>query len=62
MADEATAAEEIAERLKVDGIDHFARIDTDVYRGSFPTESGLRSLSRAHVKTLICLRKKGDRK
>lgn len=54
----AAPAPEIAVRLKVDGIDRFAWIDTDVYRGSSPTESGLRSLARAHVKTLICLRRK----
>ena len=46
----------MAERIKVDGIDRFARIDTDVYRGASPTEDGLRALARAHVKTLICLR------
>jgi arylsulfatase A-like enzyme/protein tyrosine/serine phosphatase len=46
----------MAERIKVDGIDHFARMDTDVYRGATPTEDGLRALAREHVKTLVCLR------
>jgi len=46
----------IVERIKVDGIDHFARIDTGVYRGATPTPGGLRALAREHVKTLICLR------
>jgi hypothetical protein len=46
----------MAERLKVDGIDRFARVDTDVYRGASPTEDGLKALKRAHVKTLVCLR------
>ena len=45
-----------AERLKVDGIDRFARIDTDVYRGASPTDDGLKALKRAHIKTLVCLR------
>ncbi len=45
-----------AERIKVDGIDRFARMDTDVYRGASPTEEGLRALAREHIKTLICLR------
>ena len=58
MATAASPAPEIAVRLKVDGIDRFARIDTGVYRGASPTEAGLRSLARAHVKTLICLRRK----
>jgi arylsulfatase A-like enzyme len=46
----------IAERIKAAGIDQFARIDTDVYRGASPTEDGLQTLARAHVKTLVCLR------
>jgi arylsulfatase A-like enzyme/protein tyrosine phosphatase (PTP) superfamily phosphohydrolase (DUF442 family) len=45
----------MAERLKIDGIDEFARIDNDIYRGAAPSDSGLRSLARAHVKTIICL-------
>ena len=45
----------MAERLKIDGIDNFARIDNDIYRGAAPSDSGLRSLARAHVKTIICL-------
>ena len=45
----------MAERIKIDGIDDFARIDNDVYRGAAPSDSGLRSLARAHVKTIICL-------
>jgi len=45
-----------AEHIKAAGIDRFARIDTDVYRGASPTEDGLRTLARAHVKTLVCLR------
>lgn len=51
-----TSPSSLAERIKVDGIDRFARIDTDVYRGASPTESGLRALAREHVKTLVCLR------
>jgi len=46
----------MAESIKVDGIDGFARIDSDVYRGSTPTSAGLRALSREHIKTLICFR------
>ena len=46
----------MAERIKVDGIDRFARIDTGVYRGATPTLGGLRALAREHVKTLISLR------
>jgi len=45
----------MAERLKIDGIDNFARIDNDIYRGAAPSDSGLRSLARAHVRTIICL-------
>ena len=52
----STPPPSIVERIKVDGIDLFARIDTDVYRGSTPTGSGLRALAREHVKTLVCLR------
>ncbi|MCJ7618080.1 MAG: alkaline phosphatase family protein [Desulfobacterales bacterium] len=48
----------MAVQIRADGIDDFARIDTDVYRGSSPSDSGLKTLARAQVKTIICLRKK----
>jgi protein tyrosine/serine phosphatase/arylsulfatase A-like enzyme len=52
----ASPSPAMAERIKVDGIDHFARMDTDVYRGATPTLDGLRALARERVKTLVCLR------
>ncbi len=53
---EMTEPPGMAETMKVDGIERFARIDTDVYRGGSPTDSGLKSLKRAGVRTLVCLR------
>ena len=55
-APRASPSSAMAERIKVDGIDHLARIDTDVYRGATPTAVGLRALARERVKTLVCLR------
>ncbi|MGZ6210365.1 MAG: fused DSP-PTPase phosphatase/NAD kinase-like protein, partial [Syntrophales bacterium] len=51
----ASPSPAMAERIKVEGIDLLARMDTDVYRGATPTGDGLRALAREHVKTLVCL-------
>ena len=44
-----------AQKIRIDGIAHFKRIDAGVYTGDMPEDSGLRSLARAQVKTVICL-------
>jgi len=53
----AAPADGSAVKIRIDGIDHFKRIDAGVYVGDVPADSGLRSLARAQIKTIICLTK-----
>jgi hypothetical protein len=45
----------------VQGIHNFYQVDSHLYRGAQPTESGFEYLAKIGVKTVIDLREAGDR-